>query len=78
MPFVLLADKVLFAEVDEIGDWFSGEELKTVDDIYLGELGGEYEDVDVSAMKKVGGGGGSEESFIPKDLGRYPRLDERS
>lgn len=35
VPFVLFADKVLFAQVDEVGDGFCGEELETVDDVNL-------------------------------------------
>lgn len=35
---VLLADVVFFAEVDEVDDWFSGEEEEGVDDFDLGRL----------------------------------------
>ena len=36
-PFVLFADKVAFGEVDKVGDGFSGEEVKAIDDIDLDE-----------------------------------------
>ena len=35
VPFVLLANVILLAQVDEVGDGFSGEELETVDDVDL-------------------------------------------
>ena len=34
-PFILLANIVLFAKVDEVGDWLGGEQLKGVDDVDL-------------------------------------------
>ena len=35
IPFVLLANVILLTQVDEVGDGFGGEELKTVDDVDL-------------------------------------------
>ena len=37
VPFVLLADIVLLAEVDEVGDGFGGEHVEAVDDVDLCE-----------------------------------------
>ena len=36
IPFVLLANVVLLAQVDEVGDGFGSEELETVNNIDLG------------------------------------------
>jgi hypothetical protein len=38
-PLVLLADKVLFAQVDEVGDGFGGEQSEVVDDVDLRNFG---------------------------------------
>ena len=35
IPFVLLANVVLLAQVDEVGDGLGSEELQTVDDVDL-------------------------------------------
>lgn len=38
LPLVLFPDVILFAQIDEIGDWFGGKQLKAVDDIDLNAM----------------------------------------
>jgi hypothetical protein len=35
VPFVLFSDVIFFAEIDEVSDRFSGEQLEAIDDIDL-------------------------------------------